>query len=112
MSIGLVQTTGNQNVTSRSTIFWLRLKVRALLVLGLRAQAITVFQEMLALQPQNVLALNSLGYEALQNGRMQEALEFFERVLPITLENANAHFNVGFVLEALGRSEEAERAFR
>jgi tetratricopeptide (TPR) repeat protein len=30
----------------------------------------------------------------------------------VSPHDSNAHFNLGFVLEALGRSEEAERAFR
>jgi tetratricopeptide (TPR) repeat protein len=39
-------------------------------------------------------------------------LGFFERALVLTPHLANAHFNVGFVCEELGRSQEAEHAFR
>ena len=112
MSIGLTQATSGPYVATRSKILWLRYKAKALLVMGLRTQASAVFQEILASHPKDVLALNSLGYEALQKGRMQEALELFERLLQVTPDNSNAHFNVGFVQEAMGRSEEAERAFR
>jgi tetratricopeptide (TPR) repeat protein len=41
-----------------------------------------------------------------------QALGVFERALVHTPANANAHFNVGFVCEELGRSSEAEHAFR
>ena len=112
MSIGLIQSTPNPNVTSRSTVFWLRCKAKGYLVLGLRKQASLVFREILAVAPNDVLAINSLGYEALHDGRMQEALEFFEKLVLVSPQNSNAHFNLGFVLEALGRSEDAERAFR
>jgi Flp pilus assembly protein TadD len=112
MSVGLVQATETKNVASRSAVFWLRCKAKAFLVLGLRKQAGLVFREILALAPNDVLAINSLGYEALQNGRKQEALEFFEKLVLVSPQNSNAHFNLGFVLEALARSEDADFARR
>ena len=112
MSIGLIQATAKQDVASRWTVLWLRCKAKGLLVLGLRDQADMVFREMLSMSPNDVLAISSLGYVALQNGRMQDALEFFERLVVVNSQDANAHFNVGFVQEAMGRSEDAERAFR
>jgi tetratricopeptide (TPR) repeat protein len=90
----------------------LRLQAKALLVLGLRIKAHVVFQEILEIQPDAVLALNSLGYSALNDRRLVQALGFFERALVHTPTHANAHFNVGFVCEELGRSQEAEHAFR
>ena len=100
------------NASSRGRCFWLRLQAKALLVLGLRNQAHAVFQEILQLNPQDVLALNSVGFRELNDRRLTQALVFFERALVLTPDNANAHFNVGFVSEELGRSQEAERAFR
>jgi tetratricopeptide (TPR) repeat protein len=64
------------------------------------------------ISPNDVLALNTLGYNELNDRRQLQALGFFERALALTPANANAHFNVGFVCEALGRSQEAEQAFR
>jgi tetratricopeptide (TPR) repeat protein len=96
----------------RSKCLWLRLKAKVLLVFGLRTQAHAVFQEILDIHPQDVLALNSLGYNELNNRRLVQALGFFERTLTLTPTHANAHFNVGFVCEELGRSQEAEIAFR
>jgi tetratricopeptide (TPR) repeat protein len=96
----------------RSKCLWLRFKAKVLLVFGLRTQAHAVFQDILDINPQDVLALNSLGYNELNNRHLVQALEYFERALTLTPNNANAHFNVGFVCEELGRSQEAELAFR
>ncbi len=104
--------TANLNTSSRGRCFWLRLQAKALLVLGLRIKAHAVFQEILEIQPDDVLALNSLGYKELNDRRLVQALGFFERALVHTPTHANAHFNVGFVCEELGRSQEAEHAFR
>lgn len=98
--------------SSRFQCMWLQFKAKVLLVFGLRSQAHAVFEEILAYHPQNVLALNSLGFNELNNRRLGQALGFFERALTLTPNHANAHFNVGFVSEELGRSQEAELAFR
>lgn len=97
---------------SRSRCLLLKFKAKALLVFGLRAKAHDVFQEILSISPLDSLALNSLGYEELTNRRLTQALSYFERALAQTPNNANAHFNVGFVCEELGRSQDAEIAFK
>ena len=96
----------------RSKCLWLRFKAKIFLVFGLRTQAHAVFQDILDINPQDVLALNSLGYNELNNRHLVQALGYFEHALTLTPNNANAHFNVGFVCEELGRSQEAELAFR
>jgi tetratricopeptide (TPR) repeat protein len=53
-----------------------------------------------------------LGFKELNDRHLVQALGFFERALMLTPTLANAHFNVGFVLEELGRSQEAELAFK
>jgi tetratricopeptide (TPR) repeat protein len=100
------------NSTNRGRCFWLRLQAKVLLVLGLRNQAHAVFHEILQINPEDVLALNSVGFKELNDKRWVQALGFFERALALTPTNANAHFNVGFVREELGLSQDAEQAFR
>lgn len=97
---------------SRFDRFLLHWKAKILLLLGQRARAREVFLETLALAPDDVLALNSLGYDALQTGHPALALPYFEQVLRLTPSASNAHFNVAFVCESLDRLEEAESAFR
>jgi tetratricopeptide (TPR) repeat protein len=102
----------HSNTSHRSRCFWLRLQAKALLVMGLRGKAHAVFQEILQINPNDVLALNSVGFKVLNDRHLVQALVFFERALNLTPTNANAHFNVGFVCEELGRSQEAEHAFK
>jgi tetratricopeptide (TPR) repeat protein len=99
------------NATKHSRCLWLKFKAKTLLVFGLRGKANEVFKEILSRNPVDVLALNSLAYEDLKNNRHTQALNYFETALLQTPDNANAHFNVGFVCEELGRSPEAELAF-
>jgi tetratricopeptide (TPR) repeat protein len=100
------------STANRSRCLLLKFKAKAFLVFGLRAKAHDVFQEILSINPVDTLALNSLGYEELSNSRLIQALSYFERALVQTPNNANAHFNVGFVCEELGRSQDAEIAFK
>lgn len=112
MSVNSRITVDNPSRSSRSRCFWLHLQAKTLLVLGLTNKAHAVFQEILEIQPMDVLALNSMGYKELNDRHLILALSFFERALAQTPTNANAHFNVAFVCEELGRSQEAEQAFR
>ena len=112
MSVKTHSPSVHANTPHRGRCFWLRLQAKALLVLGLRNKAHAVFQEILQINPEDVLALNSVGFKELNDRRFVQALGFFERALVHTPANANAHFNVGFVCEELGRSQEAEHAFR
>ena len=112
MSVNTHLTAANASSSNFNKCLGLKLKAKALLVFGLRAKAYEVFQEILSINPADALALSSLGYEDLNNGRLQQALSYFERALLQTPHNANAHFNVGFVCEELGKSHEAEVAFK
>lgn len=112
MSVNTHISPSDSSSAIRSKCLWLKFKAKSLLVFGLRAQAHDVFQEILDINPFDALALNSLGYEELNNRRLLQSLGYFERALVQTPKNANAHFNVGFVCEELGRSQEAELAFK
>jgi tetratricopeptide (TPR) repeat protein len=111
MSVNTHISPASPNPAIRNRCLWLKFKAKSLLVVGLRAQAHDVFQEILAINPADPLALNSLGYQELINQRFIQALGYFERALLQTPNNANAHFNVGFVCEELGRTQQAELAF-
>jgi tetratricopeptide (TPR) repeat protein len=111
MSVNTHISPASPNPAIRNRCLWLKFKAKTLLVVGLRAQAHDVFQEILTINPADPLALNSLGYQELSNQRFIQALGYFERALLQTPNNANAHFNVGFVCEELGRTQQAELAF-
>jgi tetratricopeptide (TPR) repeat protein len=111
MSVNTQISPASPSTAIRNKCLWLKFKAKTLLVVGLRTQAHDVFQEILAINPADPLALNSLGYQELSNQRFIQALGYFERALVQTPNNANAHFNVGFVCEELGRTQQAELAF-
>lgn len=112
MSVNTPTSSMTLHTSQRGLCLWLKFKAKVLLVFGLRGQANAVFHDLLAINPQDVLALNSLGYDELNQGRLTQALGFFERALALTPANANAHFNVGFVCDELGRTQDAEHAFK
>ena len=112
MSVNVPMSSARPSPSIRSLCLWLRFKAKALLVFGLRAQANAVFQEILRIHPVDVLALNSLAYDELNRRHLPQALDFFQRALALTPTHASAHFNVGFVFEELGRTQEAELAFK
>lgn len=92
--------------------FFLVTRAKAFLFLGLRGQAKQVFLELLQRWPQDVLALNSLAYDAVLSGHRAVALDYYARVVALQPGVSNAHFNHAFVAEELGQLEAAESGFR
>lgn len=76
-----------------------------------REHALDYYGRMLAQDPQDVLALASIGFNQAQLGRKREALAMFERVVAIAPLDAEAHFNCGFLLQELGDHDRAMTAF-
>ena len=96
----------------RRGLFILHWRAKIFLFLGMRSAASQVFAEVLQRAPQDLLALNSLGYAAMHDGNMTLALRYFDQVAELSAESSNAHFNRAFVCEELGRLDDAERGFR
>lgn len=93
----------------RLVLVW---RAKALLFLGMRGAAKGVFLELIERWPDDVLALNSLGYDALQRRQLAVALDYYARVLKLQPEVSNAHFNHAFVAEEMGLTDVAEHGFR
>lgn len=93
----------------RLVLVW---RAKAFLFLGMRAAAKGVFLELVKRWPDDVLALNSLAYDAIQSQHPAIALDYYARVLKLQPQVSNAHFNHAFVAEELGQSEVAEQGFR
>ena len=87
-------------------------RAKALLFLGMREAAKGVFLEMAKRWPDDVLALNSLAYDAIQTRHPAIALDYYARVLKLQPQVSNAHFNHAFVAEELGHTDVAEQGFR
>lgn len=100
---------------SAARITYLRLKLRAMaaLVFGRRAMALECFGRMLQLFPGDAYALASRAHVLAQDGRHEDALvDARALVAAHPQRSAGDWFNLAFVLEATGRIDEAERAFR
>jgi tetratricopeptide (TPR) repeat protein len=96
----------------RWALFTLHGRAKIFLFLGLQSSAKRVFQAVLERAPQDLLALNSLGFSAMHEGNFILALTYFDQVADLSVESSNAHFNQAFVCEELGRLDNAERGFR
>ena len=71
-----------------------------------------IYNALLAREPTNSEALHLLGVIALQRQRMATALGFLDRAIAVRSDQPKYHNNRGNALVALGRSSEAEAAFR
>lgn len=106
---GIQTTNARGALLDRLVLVW---RAKAFLFLGMRASAKGVFLELVKRWPDDVLALNSLAYDAIQSQHPAIALDYYARVLKLQPQVSNAHFNHAFVAEALGQSEVAEQGFR
>lgn len=77
----------------------------ALSALDRLEEAVVSYECALAMQPQNVEALNNLGSVLHRMGRLQEALAAYERVLEFRPGDAETLFNTSFVRLAMGDYE-------
>jgi tetratricopeptide (TPR) repeat protein len=77
-----------------------------------RDLAIEYYRKMLALDPNDAVALASLGFNYAALGRKREALAIFDRMVALTPDDAEMHFNRGFLLQELANHDAAMAAFR
>ncbi|MDZ4694625.1 MAG: tetratricopeptide repeat protein [Deltaproteobacteria bacterium] len=73
---------------------------------------VTLWRKAYALAPQSYLANKNLGVLAFQQGRVEEALRFFNRANALGSESAAIHFLRASALYTLGRMDEARAAAR
>ena len=112
MSVGTPHSETGTSLVLRLQRFFLVWQAKAFLFVGLRAQAKDVFLELLGRSSSDVLALNSLAYDALLSQHHETALGYYARVLALQPQVSNAHFNHAYVAELLGQLDVAERGFR
>jgi tetratricopeptide (TPR) repeat protein len=66
-----------------------------------REMAMAWYRRMLSHDPNDTLALASLGFQHAQAGEKRDALAMFDRVLAVKPDDADAWFNRGFLLQEL-----------
>lgn len=93
----------------RQALVW---RAKALLFVGRKAAAKAVFERILERWPQDVLAINSLAYDALLSDHKTQALQYYAQALTLQPQVCNAHFNHAYVAEQLDLLALAEEGFR
>ena len=101
-------------VTSRAWEYaWLKLCAMALLVVGRRAAAESMFDRMLARHPDDAYGLASRAHIRAEAGRPALAVIDAQRLVESHPDRRAADwFNLGFLRDQLGEHEAAEAAFR
>jgi tetratricopeptide (TPR) repeat protein len=66
-------------------------------------EAETLYQRVIAAAPDNLNALHFLGVLCTQQNRHTETAELIEGIIALDPQNADAHNNLGNVLEGLGK---------
>ena len=80
--------------------------------IGRLAEAETLYQQVLAVEPSNFDAVHLLGVLAQQAGNGERAVALIRRAVDIRPRDAPATSNLGLAYRSLGRFDEAETALR
>ena len=75
-------------------------------------EAASIYQQILAVDPNNVDAWHLLGVVACQAGKADDAVRCIDRALQLWPDHHDAHINRGLALKELGRLEEAATSCR
>lgn len=75
-------------------------------------QALRYLDNGLAVNPGNTALMQSRGYALQELGRMQEAINAFDRIITRDPQNAEAQFNKGVVYLKIDSLEKAEESFK
>jgi Tfp pilus assembly protein PilF len=79
---------------------------------GREQEALSDLLQARELAPQDPAILNALGLAFARQNRLLEAVSAFEAAVAAKPDFAHAHFNVGWVLEALGELDKARRSYK
>jgi predicted O-linked N-acetylglucosamine transferase (SPINDLY family) len=74
-------------------------------------QAQSLYEQVLAAQPDHAAALQGAGILAFERGRCDEAVQLLQRAIALEPQRAQFHYNPGLMFKELGRVEEAIAAF-
>ena len=90
----------------------LKWRATAMIVLGMKNQAMGVFEEMLQQFPNDVYAINSLAYMKTESGDKEGAIADYKRLMLSPDATAATWYNLGFLQEEVGQIQDAEHSFR
>ncbi len=76
------------------------------------AKATSLLSDLLAKDPRNTITLETLGYAAYKQNKLDVALGYYRRVLDLAPADKNALYNTALILEKQGKNEEALVTFK
>jgi Tfp pilus assembly protein PilF len=76
------------------------------------AEAEEACRELLNTYPQTLVAINPLGATLKGQGKLQEAVQAYNKAIQLNPDYAETHNNLGNTLQGLGRLNEAEASYR
>jgi len=91
---------------------WLRAVAFAALLLGMKRRALEAYEQMVALDPKDIVAHSTVGNLRMEAGDAAGATDAFLRLLEVRPDDADAWFNLGYIYEQRENQAEAERCFR
>jgi tetratricopeptide (TPR) repeat protein len=92
--------------------FWLNRQAAVALILGRKAAARGLFEQMVSLNPDDAIALSSLGNLRMEAGDSVGAVSALVDLVGRRPMDANAWFNLGYVYEKRDELVDAERCMR
>jgi DNA-directed RNA polymerase subunit alpha len=90
---------------------WAYFQARVYLEAGAPDTAVELFQKALEFHPESALVLAGYAEALLAAGRAEEAIQKLEQVAPTFEGDAPFHHALGLAYDAVGRHEDADRAF-
>ncbi|CAM3777674.1 tetratricopeptide repeat protein [Polynucleobacter antarcticus] len=94
------------------TWFFLKWRASAFIVLGMKSQAMEVFEQMLQQFPNDAYAIGSLAFMKTELGDKEGAIADYKRLTLLSEVSAATWYNLGFLQEELGQVQDAEHSFR
>lgn len=91
---------------------WLAVLASTAVILGRKRRALEHYEHIVALDPRDERARNSVGNLRMVLGDTAGAARAFEDLLAVNARNAAAWFNLGFIRDKRDEDAEAERCFR
>jgi tetratricopeptide (TPR) repeat protein len=92
--------------------WWLQLQASLALTFGMKARAIELYRQILAMAPKDGPTAATLGSMLMESGDAAGATDVFLRALEANPDYADGWFNLGYIYEQRENSAEAERCFR
>ena len=91
---------------------WLNTQADVALLFGLKRRALELHRRMLRLNPRDAIARSTVGNLRAQLGDPEGAIAEFRQLVELDADNADAWFNLGYLLEGRDALLQAERALR